>query len=98
MILKRGMPWPVMGTRIYGLLLRPANMNIFISRYAGVPMVYDMRDIEDTLWRPVMGNRMDWSLQWFPVGSGCHLNLAGLPYFGDTEELYWDALAWLEER
>lgn len=49
MILKRGMPWPVMGTRIYGLLLRPANMNIFISRYAGVPMVYDMRDIEDTL-------------------------------------------------
>lgn len=44
-----------------------------------------------------MGSQMDWSLQWIP-GPGRHINLIGVPYFGDTEDLYWDALAWLEER
>lgn len=40
-----------------------------------------------------MGRRMDWNLQWLP---GCEL--LGVPYFRDTEDLFWDALAWLEER
>lgn len=42
-----------------------------------------------------MGSRMDHALQWIPGGAGPVL---GVPYFGDTEDLFWDALAWLEER
>ena len=50
MILKQGMPWSVMGTRIHGGDLLP--MEIFRSKHtwssrgiAGVPMDSDMREL-----------------------------------------------------
>lgn len=50
MILKQGMPWSAMGTRIHGGDLLP--MEIFRSKYtwsrrgiAGVPMDSDMREL-----------------------------------------------------
>lgn len=49
MILKKGMPWSVMGTRVYGRDLLP--LEIFLSKHTwgsrgiiGVPMDVDMRD------------------------------------------------------
>lgn len=43
----------------------------------------------------VMGSRMDHQLQWVP-GSYSAGAYAGLPDLNDTEELFWDALAWLQ--
>lgn len=40
----------------------------------------------------VMGSRMDWQLQWVPEELLNRRN----PDFDDTEELFWDALAWLQ--